>query len=570
MLFSTPSPTARYAVKAVDDTGSSATISREQKDTKSVDKEIVDIKKIPQGTYVRFSELGIPESFDNSFVCLKTGPNSAVLLIASDAWSSHPQFELSRRLKDSRIFVSNTYRASREMVKSLHRMNDESDDQIKKKNETTEIEDFAWKLIDRAIEMETSDIHIESRSTYAQIFYRIYGERIEQANISKDTALEICNVLYGFHADSSSKTIAWDIESVHDTSIEHQSSNGKAVQLRFSSGPIHPGGNFHAVIRILVMDSSSKPLEKVGYAPQQISIIEEMLTGAQGMVLLVGPTNSGKSTSMQAIMNRIFERRGRDIKAITVEDPVEYLIPGACQMGVPKGRKSLEDADGSVYSTFLKATLRQDPDVVMVGEVRDGESAGAIKNLVLAGRKLLTTLHVYEAFSVYQRLLELGVPSSVLMMEGFISGIIFQRLVPVICPKCSIPVEAAFEQGIIRTPVYNRVMRVSDLSVHDVRVRCKSGCAHCNYTGIVGRSPCAAILVPDTQFLTYMRAGNEMAARDYWHSNAEQNIEGLGVTAVSHAIYKMRQGIHDPSDIETQIGAILVHDTGVLSSNSNQ
>lgn len=526
-------------------------------DCPDIDPEITDINALPQGEYIAFESLGIPNSFNNGFACLANGPKMLVVIVASDVWSSHSRFELIRRLQDAKIIVTAVFRTSLEIIKSIHFRNVSS---IEKNGQgTTSIETFAWDLIDRAIVMNSSDIHIESRSNYAQVYYRVHGERFEQPNISKETALAICNVLYGFHADSSSKRIAWDIESVHDTSIEHTCSDGRPVQLRFSSGPIHPGGNFHAVIRILVMDTSSKPLDEVGYTPQQIAAIDEMLTGAQGMVLLVGPTNSGKSTSMQALMRRIFDHRGKTIKAITVEDPVEYLIPGACQMGVPKGRKSLEDDDGKIYSTFLKATLRQDPDVVMVGEVRDEESAGAIKNLVLAGRKLLTTLHVYEAFSVYQRLLELGVPASVLMMEGFISGIVFQRLVPVLCPECSITATEAYEQGLMREATYERLLRVADFTEHNVRSRRPSGCAHCNYTGIVGRSPCAALLVPDSVFLAHMRVGNEMAARNHWNSNSALNIDGLGVTAVAHAIYKMRQGIHDPTDIETQIGALVIN-----------
>jgi type II secretory ATPase GspE/PulE/Tfp pilus assembly ATPase PilB-like protein len=419
-------------------------------------------------------------------------------------------------------------------------------------------------LIEEAIHKCTSDIHIETRGSYAQVYFRIFGERVEQAPMSKATATDICNALYTVHGDADNKSVAWNPKVVQSTAIEYKSKSGKHVQLRFESGPIYPAENFQCVMRVLVMDEQTiRPLEDIGYTPQQVEAIEEMLLGAQGLVILVGPTNSGKSTSMQAFLQRTRERRGDTIKIETVEDPVEYIIPGACQMGVPRGRTELMDsATGSIFTTFLKSTLRHDPDVVMVGEVRDQESAESVKNQVLAGLKVVTTLHVFEVFAVFTRLRELGVPPSVLFMHNFISGVIYQRLVPVVCPHCAISVGEAMKQGRLRNTTFERLSRVVDLHSDNVRVR-GVGCRHCNYAGIIGRTPCAELLVPDDILLGMLSRGDETGARQYWLSREELNVDGRGVTAVAHAIQKMRQGMLDPTDIEKFLGK-LVAETPLL------
>lgn len=529
--------------------------------TLRVDSEIRDIKDLPAGDYWSFSENGIPPRFEESFAVLQASSGIASLLVANESFSSHPQFDLQRRLRESGLTKVSSQRASREIVKAVHAGH--AINSGARASDATDAENAARSLIDPAIEQGASDIHIETRGSFCQVFYRVHGTRIEQPNISMATAMAIGNVLYTVHGDEDTKNVDWDPKTVQTTSLEHRSPTNKLVQIRFSSRPIHPSGNFKIVMRILVMDAqAAKPLEEIGYTDAQLTEIEDMLVGAQGIVLLVGPTNSGKSTSMQAMARRIYERRGPTTAIDTLEDPVEYVIARASQSGVPTGRKNSEDkATGSAFTTFLKGFLQQDPDVIVVGEIRGRESARAAAELVLTGRKMLSTLHVYEAFAVFARLKELGVPLDVLLMPGFISGVIYQRLVRVLCDKCAIPVSAALQNGTLRPSTYERVLRVADLSRDNVRSKSPQGCEHCNYTGIVGRTPCAEILVPDRTFLSHLVAGNEMAARRHWHSHRHLNIDGLGVTAVAHAISKMKLGLLDPSDIETQIGA-LVGDPG--------
>lgn len=517
-----------------------------------------DVRQAPRRRYVPFADLDIPLSFNEGFVLQSPSDNHFALLVDVAEWSTPKHHDVANRikLKCPGAIVNHT-RATREVLITLHKQNEEV--LANHLKDSTDVEQQGWRLIDAAVAANASDIHIETRGAYAQVFFRINGERVEQHPLSVETATGVCNVLYTFHAESRSKDVSWKAEEVLDTSIEHETADGTHVQIRFSSAPIHPSPNFHAVCRLLLMDESRTPeLHEIGFTPGQIAASENMLIGAQGLVLIVGPTNSGKSTTMQAFARRLMEKRGGTIKLITVEDPVEYLIPGACQMGVAHKRKQMQDKDGSVFNTLLNGTLRQDPDVVIVGEIRNEESCRAVKDLVLAGRKLLTTLHVYEAMAVYARLRELGVPESILYMNNFISGVIYQRLVPTLCNHCSIPLIEGHKNGLADPFVFERVSRSIDLTATNVRMRSPGGCPQCGHRGIVGRTVAAEMIVPDETFLQFMRRGDLASARAYWHANEDLNSQGMGVTAVAHALCNMVAGLVDPHDIESQIGPIRV------------
>jgi len=550
---------------------------------------ITDITHLPVGQYLSFEAAQLPQSFAKHFALLlssmgahestqmQTGlgveqARDLLLMVDEAQFASHEYFDLIHRLDPARdqlargesslestsshvvtgLRVVQILKVTHEIIKSIHAANVTLTNWVE-----THVETSAWALIDRAIDQRASDLHIETRGAYAQVYFRIDGERRSQPSISSRSAMDMCNVLYGVHADADNKGVTWDEKTVKDAVIEHRSAFGKHVQLRLSSAPIHPSGNFHVVIRLLVMDTHTlKPLAEMGYSDQQLELIEDMLIGSHGVVFVVGPTNSGKSTSLQSLIAHIFEQKGRDIKVITVEKPVEYLIASACQMGVPESRRDLMNQQtGSHYSAFVAATLRQDPDVVMLGEVNDADSANNISQLVLSGRKTLATLHVYEAFGVFARLSELGVPKSVLFMKRFISGIVFQRLVPLLCAKCALSLEDTGSKERIGPQLLRRVLALSGEDSARVRLRGK-GCEACAGTGLVGRTLCAEILVPDDSFLSLMNAGLEDQAREHWvHAGASLNAQ-LGGTAMAHAIQKMRLGLLDPRDIERWLGRI--------------
>lgn len=519
---------------------------------------IADINKVPPGRYIPLANLHCQGPVEWHFALIEIAPQSLIMLVTPEQENGHMRFDLRKRVTEQGYVMSKQILASKELIRAFHARHAPKSTAA---NEQTDLQVYAEALIAQAFDAGASDIHIETRElTYAKVFFRIHGKRMPQSDIAYDTASAMGSTLYTVEADSSSKGTNWSKDLICDGAIEKVMKNGSRIQVRFHSAPIHPAGNFHIVMRILRMDAeASQPVENIGYAEKMVQALEEIIIGAQGLVILVGPTNSGKSTTLQSLIRRIYQRRGENTKIITVEDPVEYTIANACQMGVSKGRKDLlDDGKGSVFEKYLAASLRADPDVLMVGEVRTNETASMVKDMVLAGRKILTTIHAYEALAVFPRLRELGVPESVLYMDGFISGVVYQRLVPVLCPHCSLSFQEGVSRNLVHQALKERVDMVCDHEIHNVRVASPDGCEHCGGKGIIGRTICAEIMVPDRQLLHTIRGGDPVEIQRAWEDASPHALEDLGVTAMAHAIYKMRKGMLDPNDVEAQIGRIRI------------
>lgn len=416
----------------------------------------------------------------------------------------------------------------------------------------TEIERFTLDILKDADGKETSDIHIETRGTSADIYYRVHGKRLQQSSWSHDRVIAFANHLYNWLSDDKARGTSWNKDAIQDTRMTKNlgnSGNSRILNIRFHSAPIHPDGNVQIVMRLLRQADSgglARPLDEVGFSDNTLDEIKEMVGGGSGLVLVVGPTNSGKSTSLQTFASHVRKVRGETIKISTIENPVEYEMLGACQ----------HPATEETFNDFLKATLRQDPDVVVVGEIRGSEAASMIKDITLAGHKIFSTLHVYEAPAAISRLIELGVPRSLLAMPGFLSGVIFQGLVPVLCKHCSVDLKTMYEQKAIEPDLLDRIMRVITPGVDDVRFIKEGGCEKCNFLGVVGRTPCAEVLRPDERYLQYVREGNDAAAKDYWLKQLGKRAPRGGPTALSHALSKMRLGQLDPRDIEAKINPL--------------
>jgi len=520
----------------------------------STDAVIAHLVDVPPGEPI---EDVLPEGWRERFAILRDESGHCVHLLAVvQALRSASCFELQQRLRAQGVDDIRVREASVEIIRLVHGRRQAAQTSVLAAADATGIERQAYALIEEAIRHRASDIHIESRDAHAAVFFRVNGLRRMFASISRESARSLGVVLYSVHADASSKDVAWDPQQVMDGVIEHHTPDGKHVQLRFSSAPIFPSGNFHIVIRVLMMDSSDQQLADLGYSASQLQTLENISAGLSGLVVLCGPTNSGKSTTLQALMKRIHARLGKSIKMISVEDPVEFVIPDACQIGVSRKRRvSIDERTGSAFTTFLRGTLRQDPDVVMVGEIRDIDSASVVKDLVLAGRKVLTTLHTYSAVWAFVRLRELGVPVELLTMPGFVSGIVYQRLVPTLCPHCSVPADGPAGRVALPPDLFERLWSVADPELHPVRLR-GGGCPACGHQGIGGRTLCAEFVVPDRKLLELIARERYLEADAHWRHRGHLAVDGLGVSALAHGISKMRQGLIDPRDLESNVGLL--------------
>lgn len=498
-----------------------------------------DFQSVPKGLAI--TKVALDSFQRKSMVAIQTAPGQATILVVPESFGTGAALNLRKELTTHGYTVK-FVRATADVVAHTHRLQDEGITEVK--SIATQPEKLIAEILQTAIEKGASDIHVETRKPTADVFLRIDGSLRPLRNLTYETANSLAQVLF-LKGEEGSKDVDWNPRNLADCGITWDLTDVEKVGLRFSSLPIHPTPNFHFVLRLQSLQASSIELKNCGYTKDQLGALDTLLGASTGITIFCGPTNSGKSESLAGCMRRIYEVRGTSIKVITAENPVEKIVPGACQVSVGG---SLE------YATVLKGILRQDADVVVPGEIRDRESAGVVRDMVLAGRKVLTTLHTYSAPGAFVRLRELGVPWDLLSMPGFVNGVIYQRLVPTLCPHCKIPLMAG---GLKRMPpaVYQRLAQVSNLQKANIHVQ-GDGCAECDMSGISGRTAVAEFLIPDSKFLHLLEKGEIASAVDHWHQGTALAIGKHGVTALAHAISKMDEGLLDPVAVEQNVALL--------------
>jgi type II secretory ATPase GspE/PulE/Tfp pilus assembly ATPase PilB-like protein len=314
-------------------------------------------------------------------------------------------------------------------------------------------------IILEAIQNRTSDIHLEPFETELKVKYRIDGVLVEQPSPPKhlQPAL-IGRVKIMAHMNIAERYVPQD---GHIT-LRFE---GRKVDIRVSTVPTVYGESI--VMRIL--DKSSLPLDLVslGMRERMRGMMDKMIQKPHGMVLVTGPTGSGKTTTLYACLNKLYDPRK---KIITIEDPVEYELNGINQIPVNPKR-------GLTFATGLRAILRQDPDVIFVGEVRDNETVDIAIRSALTGHLLFTTLHTNDSISSVGRLVDMG--AEPFLIASVLEGLLAQRLGRRLCKECVTRVPMPEEVAVRITPEERALFRDG--------VAVGKGCEKCNGSGFRGR-----------------------------------------------------------------------------------
>lgn len=248
--------------------------------------------------------------------------------------------------------------------------------------------------------------------------------------------------------------------------------NGAAVDLRVSTLPASHGEK--VVIRVLDGGSAVVSLEGMGFSRDELHRLDDLLQAREGLILVTGPTGSGKTTTLYAALRKLKER---GVNIVTVEDPIEYRLPGIVQVQV-------HDRAGLTFASALRSIMRQDPDVLLVGEIRDRETAEIAIQASLTGHLVLSTLHTNDAASAVTRLVDIGIPSY--KIAGAVKGIVAQRLIRRLCPRC----RRATRHG---DPVSGQAANLdADFVAH--------GCSICGHTGYRGRLAVVEVLLASPEF----------------------------------------------------------------------
>ena len=335
------------------------------------------------------------------------------------------------------------------------------------------VADFIDCLLENAYKLQASDIHLEPQEKYLQIRYRIDGKLVLIYKASN----KISNFLISYlklisNLDIAEKRLPQDGKFIF---------SAQNIDIRISTIPVLFGEK--VVLRLLGNKENLLNLNQMGFSKMNLKYFKDMISASSGLIVITGPVNSGKSTLLYASLNYL---NRLDTNIITIEDPVELNLEGINQM-------QINQKAGMDFAVALRASLRQDPDIVMIGEIRDEVVAKQAITTALTGHLVLTTLHTKNALGVPARLIDLGV--SPVMLSIALLGMTSQRLVRKICPKCKIsykPSENSLEALLLGKDFYLGM----DLYKGE-------GCKYCNYTGFLGQIALQEILRP-TEKMRYL------------------------------------------------------------------
>ena len=315
-------------------------------------------------------------------------------------------------------------------------------------------------LMEDAVQRSVSDIHIEPEEKQLRIRTRkdgILHERLVRQGNMQQALVSLLKLMSGLNI--TERRLPQD--GRFQSRIQ-----GRRIDVRLSTLPQQHGES--VVMRLLDQSAGVSSLEQTGMAPAMLKRFRQMLGIPNGLILVTGPTGSGKSTTLYGALS---EMNTPEVKIITVEDPVEYALPRVTQVQV-------REQIGLDFARVLRTSLRQDPDIVMVGEIRDRETAEIAMRAAITGHRVLSTLHTNDAVSTANRLLDMGIEP--FMLAAALRGVVAQRLLRRVCPLCA-------QTRTVNEDEAAWLSRAGATDPTNVTLSEGKGCQHCDQTGYSGR-----------------------------------------------------------------------------------
>lgn len=434
--------------------------------------------------------------------------------------------------------ISNIYKSNEMRLGGGGRSRLDFDNQMQK--------DFV-DIIAKAAAQKVSDVHIEV-ADQTTIFFRIDGSMQPVMEYNSQWGESFVRAAFASSDMSNANYAQNEYQSaqkdgrtpLRGTKDLYLPTGILGVRMQFN--PIAFGSRY--VVMRLLYDNPSEGLKtEQEFGPYEQRLLARLRSFPTGLVIVAGPTSSGKSTTLVRNMSMMLRERNYEINMITVENPVEQKIFGARQM--PVVNTTNEEQREEKYVEALAAALRSDPDTLMVGEIRTLAAAQLTVRGALSGHNVWTTLHANSAMAALTRLLDLGIEPFKLKEETLMRGLVSMRLFKKLCPHCREQLSEHPERG-----AYRRVMDAyGEIGLRQVYQR-GAGCSHCNGTGNIGRIKAGEIIITNSEFLRLALAGNTDAAVRYWIEEMD------GRTLKEAAVSLMLQGIISIDEVERWVGQL--------------
>lgn len=347
-------------------------------------------------------------------------------------------------------------------------------------------------MLKAAVDQNASDVHVEPYGNVSRIRLRIDG--ILRTTITLPLFLHAAIV-------SRIKVLAnlkLDETRIPQDGRIRQTVSGKSIDFRISTLPVV---DFEKVVmRVLAADTTVPTLEGLGFRTEHVAIMKDQLRRPHGLFLVCGPTSSGKSTTLYTVLSM---RNEEGINIITLEDPVEYYIKGANQSQI---RPEINYS----FATGLRAILRQDPNIIMVGEIRDRETAELSVHAALTGHLIFSTIHTNDSFGVVPRLIDMGVEP--FLLAATLNLAVAQRLARRICQHCVAPIEVLPDARAFVAAELDKIPKkyLEGRDPNDIKLYRGPGCTHCAMTGYIGRVAIAELVMITDEMRKIIESGFPM------------------------------------------------------------
>lgn len=481
-------------------------------------------------------------------------------------------------------------------------------------------------IFERCVAMGASDLHIMVRDNEAIVKVRANGDLDRVEMFTSEKGNSYCRTIYTTMCDVADKN--FQPKRAQNARISANHLPDVLSGARVATTPTENG--YYMVCRLLYKPKDKNPtLEQLGYEKFHIEYLDRLKSKTSGVTVISGPTGSGKSTTLQVVISSLISDADGKTHVITVEDPPEYTIFGwenslvqhTDAMGnlierdvkddhgnimynedgtikrdttinkkikcfatqTPVANAKTAEQRSAAFNSAISAAMRLDPDVIMIGEVRDASSAAAALQASMTGHQVFTTIHANNAITIFSRLIDIGAKKELACDADVICGLIAQRLVKKLCDNCSFDIKSKFseiEKDEKRFATFKRLLvafnqfdnfeeikniktineiltksKNKELSADLVGVRIlnPNGCAECNYRGIKGRSVVAEIILTDDKYMELVLEEKKAELKDYWMKDLK------GVDMIMHGLLKVKKGISDPFELEKELGYIEVY-----------
>jgi type II secretory ATPase GspE/PulE/Tfp pilus assembly ATPase PilB-like protein len=495
-----------------------------------------------------------------SVLLVKKGEDSVIVLCSEqtiDLPIDNNYLNINRQCKELGFKVTRQY-ATKDVIEIVTEKENKSSEVFVEEDKGP-VHDRLREIFRTAKKHGTSDIHIEVREGDANIFLRIDGDKTHYRQIKEGIARTIARVAYSSLAKD--KDVTFNERKAQDAKIDMML-DGENISIRLATIPASPG--FDMVLRILPAEPNEqeyKSLKTLGYTDEHVDLLEIANTIPVGVMVLSGTTGSGKTTTLSTIMNNKMIESENKLKAITIEDPPEIKMKNVTQVPVVR-RTSGDDSDA--FADSMRATLRCDPDILMPGEIRDKKTGELLISAVQSGHQVFTTLHAPSAIGSVERMREIGISSNILGSHDFISALVYQSLVAINCPSCSISIEQFLEEGLMDAEkklelvsrIKNAAKSQESFQLSAVRFKSNDGCKSCRGRGIIKREVIAEVILPDSTMKKMFKNGDDAGARQHYK-------ESGGKLILDHGLEKLFNGKVDPRTLERKVGRMDMTDSSM-------